>query len=104
MNILFICNQNKHRSKTAEFLFKDKFNTKSAGLFNDNPVSEKQAEWADRIIVMEEFQRDEMIKRFPNIYFKKQIISLNIPDAYQYNQPELIDLLKIKIKDQFSHS
>ncbi|MBI5065539.1 phosphotyrosine protein phosphatase [Candidatus Woesearchaeota archaeon] len=96
--VLFICNQNKHRSKTAEELFKDKFSTKSAGLFN-NPVTEKQISWADLVVVMEDFQREEIAKRFPKQYLQKQIISLNIPDFYQYNQPELIKILKEKTED-----
>ena len=40
MNVLFICNQN--RSKTAEEIFRNKFKTKSAGLFNEKPVSKKE--------------------------------------------------------------
>lgn len=98
MKVLFICNQNQNRSKTAEDLFKNKFETKSAGLYNEKPVTEKQIEWADKIIVMEDSQRSELSKRFPKQYLKKQIISLNIPDIYQYNQPELIKILKSKIK------
>jgi protein-tyrosine-phosphatase len=42
MNVLFICNQNQNRSKTAEHIFKKLFNTKSAGLYNDNPVTEDE--------------------------------------------------------------
>lgn len=99
MKVLFICNQNKHRSKTAELLFKKIFRTKSAGLFNEKPVTKKQLSWADLIIVMEDFQRTEISKRFPEIYLKKRIISLNIPDVYQFNDPELINLLKKKINE-----
>ena len=97
MNVLFICNQNQNRSKTAEELFKDKFNTDSAGLFNENPVKEKELEWADTVVVMEDFQRTELSKRFPKQYMKKRIISLDIPDIYRYNQPELITVLKKKV-------
>ena len=93
MNILFICNQNKHRSKTAEEIFKDRFNTKSAGLYNEYPVTELQLSWADLIIVMEDSQRTEISKRFPKLYLQKQILSLNISDVYSYMQPELIELL-----------
>jgi len=85
-----------HRSKTAERIFKDKFETKSAGLYNDNPVSEEQLEWADLILVMEEHQREEIAKRFPKI--KKKIICLDIPDIYFYNQPALINKLKENFK------
>ena len=94
MNILFICNQNENRSKTAEHLFKRDYNTQSAGLFNENPVTEEQLSWADTIVVMEDHQRSEIAKRFPVLYLKKRIISLNIPDVYRYNQPELLEQLK----------
>ena len=98
MNILFICNQNKNRSKTAEKLFKNKFDTKSAGLYNEKPVDEKQLSWADTIFVMEDKQRAEIGKRFPKQYMQKRIISLNIPDIYHFDQPELIKILNERVK------
>lgn len=101
MNVLFICNQNENRSKTAANIFKNKFKTKSAGLYNEKPVTEKQLSWADTIIVMEDEQRSEIAKRFPKQYMQKQIFSLNIPDIYHYNQPELIEILKNKINELF---
>lgn len=101
MNILFICNQNQNRSKTAEELFKDRFKTKSAGLYNQKPVTKKQIEWANTIIVMEEQQRAELSKRFPEQYMQKRILSLDIPDIYQYNQPELVQQLQTKMKGLF---
>ena len=101
MNVLFVCNQNQNRSKTAEEIFRDKFNTKSGGLFNDNPVSEKELSWADTVIVMEEFQRSEIAKRFPKQYLEKRILSLDIQDVYHYNQPELIEILNSKIEELF---
>jgi predicted protein tyrosine phosphatase len=101
MNILFICNQNQNRSKTAEKLFKSKFNTKSAGLYNEKPLNQKQLEWADTVVVMENKQRAEIGKRFPKQYLQKRIISLNIPDIYHFNQPELSNILKTKISKSF---
>ena len=71
MNLLFLCNQNKNRSKTAELIFKQKFKTKSAGLYNEKPVTEKELAWADIIFVMEDVQRKEIGKRFPRFYLKK---------------------------------
>lgn len=101
MKVLFICNQNQNRSKTAEKLFRDRFNTKSAGLFNEKPLTESQLKWADFVIVMEDSQRSEIAKRFKKQYMQKQILSLNIPDVYQFNQPELIKILKSKINKLF---
>jgi len=98
MKVLFVCNQNIHRSRTAEELFSHSFETKSAGLFNERPVTEKKIKWADIIVVMEDFQRGEIAKRFPREYLKKRIISLDIPDIYHYNQPELVKILKVNMK------
>ena len=97
MKLLFICNQNKNRSKTAEGLFKGKFDTKSAGLYTEKPVTEKQLSWADVVIVMDDEQRSEIAKRFPKQYMQKQILSLDIPDVFRFNQPELVDMLKSKV-------
>lgn len=98
MKALFICNQNKHRSKTAEEYFKKKFLTRSAGLYNEKPVQEKDLSWADVVFVMEEDQRQELAERFPNQYLQKRILSLEIPDVYQYRQPELIQILRRRME------
>ena len=97
MRLLFICNQNINRSKTAEVLFKDRYETRSAGLYNEHPLKEKDLEWADLVLVMEDDQRKEISKRFPKTYLKKKIISLDIPDTYYYNQESLKDILNEKI-------
>jgi len=99
MKLLFVCNQNKNRSKTAELLFNNKYNTKSAGLFTNKPLTEKEMKWADSIIVMEDFQRTEIAKRFPKTYLQKRILSLNIPDIYKFNDIKLKKELKNKIVD-----
>ena len=99
MNILFVCNQNQHRSKTAEELFKTQYNTKSAGLYNEHPLTEAELSWADVVIVMEDHQRSEIAKRFPLLYLKRQIFSLNVPDRFSYNQQQLISLLKNKVEE-----
>lgn len=99
MKILFICNQNKHRSKTAEELFKSRFETKSAGLFNSKPVTERQFSWADVIVVMEEEQRHELAKRFPQVYLQKRILNLDIPDIYSYQDEKLVLSLKSKMEE-----
>ncbi len=99
MKILFICNQNENRSKTAEELFKSKHLTRSAGLYNKKPVSDKQISWADVVIVMEEEQRSEIAKRFPMLYLQKRILCLDIPDIYNHNDSKLVDQIKLKMND-----
>ena len=101
MNVLFICNQNQNRSKTAEELFNGKFNAKSAGLYNEKHLTEKQLSWTEVVIVMEEEQRSEVAKRFPKLYLQKRVLSLDIPDVYNYGDPKLVEILKSKI-DEYS--
>ena len=97
MKVLFICNQNENRSKTAEELFKDRFKTKSAGLYNEKPITAKQLSWADVVVVMEDVQRSEIAKRFPKEYLQKRVLSFDIPDIYHYNNPTLIKELKARL-------
>ncbi len=96
MKVLFVCNQNENRSKTAAELFADKFETESAGLYSEHPLNEEQLEQSDLIVVMEESQRSEIAKRFPKQYMMKKIISFNIPDIYKYKQDKLLEILNSK--------
>ncbi len=104
MKVLFICNQNQNRSKTAEEVFRDAFITRSAGLYNGQSVADAQLEWADVVVVMEDAQRSELAKRFPKQYLQKRILSLDIPDVFKHNQPELVDMLKAKVEEALSPS
>lgn len=101
MKVLFICNQNKNRSKTAEDLFSDRFETRSAGLYNEKPVTSKELLWADVVAVMDEGQRSELGRRFPKEYLQKKIVSLEVPDVYKAGQAALKEALSKRIKELF---
>ena len=98
MKVLFVCNQGMHRSRTAAEAFKGRFETKFAGLFSENPASKEQIQWADTIVVMEDFQRQELTRRFPKEFMQKRVLTLGIPDRYSYGQPELVKAIKEKMK------
>ena len=102
MKVLFICNQNQNRSKTAEHVFRQQFYTRSAGLYNSTPVREHDLAWADIIFVMEDVQRSELAHRFPRLYLQKRILVLDIPDIYRYNDPQLVTLLASKLEQYHS--
>lgn len=97
-HILFICSQNKLRSPTAETIFSEHpaIEVDSAGLNNDAvvPLSIEQIEWADLIIVMEKAHRNRLNRKFRSALSKKRIAVLDIPDNYDYMDPELIRLLQ----------
>jgi predicted protein tyrosine phosphatase len=99
MRVLFICNQRLNRSPTAEELFRDRCETRSAGLFNEEPVTRNDIAWADTVVVMEDHQRPELVKRFPKDCLQKRILSFNIPDIYRYRQRELIALLESRFDE-----
>ena len=99
MNLLFICNQGKNRSRTAAELFRGSFGTDSAGLYCPSPVTSRQLAWADVIIVMEDRHRTEIARRFPQIYLHKQILVLDIPDVYRHGQAELVQLLSARMTE-----
>ncbi|MRW93162.1 phosphotyrosine protein phosphatase [Duganella sp. FT80W] len=97
---LFICTQNRLRSPTAENVFASwpGVETDSAGLGNDAnvPLSSEQIEWANLIFVMEKAHRNRLSAKFSRHLNGKRVICLDIPDDYEYMQPELIRLLKAK--------
>ena len=91
------------RSATAQKIYENdvRFEVKSAGTDEsaDTPLTLELLEWAESIVVMEKHHRNYIRKHFPEIYRTKKIVCLYIPDVYKYMQPELIELLKIKIED-----
>ena len=70
-------------------------------MYNENPVNANDIEWADIIFTMENEQRNELSRRFPKQYLRKKILCLNIPDVYNFYNPELIKLLNIKMNEIF---
>lgn len=98
---LFICTQNRLRSPTAEQVFSTWPNVESdsAGLGNDAiiPLSVEQIEWATIIFVMEKAHRSRLSTRFNKHLKGKRVICLDIPDEYEFMQPELVRLLEAKI-------
>jgi predicted protein tyrosine phosphatase len=97
---LFICTQNRLRSPTAEHVFASWPNveTDSAGLGADATVhlSPEQIEWATIIFVMEKAHRNKLSSKFKSHLNGKRVICLDIPDDYEYMQPELVKLLQAK--------
>ena len=102
-NVLFVCNMNRFRSRTAEDLYKNdsRFSVKSAGIFPDarQPVTKELIEWADYVVAMEEVQKAFMEASFPDETLHKPIIILQIPDMFDYMNPELIKILKERFEN-----
>lgn len=100
--VLFVCSQNKFRSRTAHEIFchSEKIEVDSAGTEKDARVviEPDHIEWADVIYVMEERHIKRLKKNFGVMLKNKRIVNLDIPDIYEYMQQSLIDILKTKLK------
>src|SRR5689334_7750223 len=100
--VLFICEGNVHRSRTAADLYAKTpgLDVRSAGLANSAlvQVCEELLDWADVIFVMEEPLITALRRRFPASLNNKSLVCLNIADEYQYMQPELCAILVEKLR------
>jgi len=100
-NVLFVCSQNRLRSPTAEQIFsrRSDIEVASAGTNNDadNPLNRELVEWADIIFVMEDIHRSKLQQRFRSALKNTRIICLDIPDRYQFMDPDLVRLLETKV-------
>jgi len=101
MKLLFVCSQNRLRSPTAEAVFSSYSGVEaiSAGTNNDapTPVSADLIEWADVIFCMEKVHRNKLASKFKTEFKTKRLLVLDIPDNYEYMDPELIRILKAKV-------
>jgi len=101
LRALFICTQNRLRSPTAEQVFATwpGIETDSAGVGNDAdvPLAPEQLAWAEIVFVMEKAHRNRLSAKFRRHLNGKRIVCLDIPDDYDYMQPELVRLLEKKV-------
>ena len=96
--LLFICSRNRWRSPTAERIFHgvDGLQAKSAGTESGArvKVTAGHLSWADLIFVMEKKHLRRLRDKSAEELTGKRVICLNIPDDYQFMQPELIEALR----------
>ena len=101
MNLLFVCSENKLRSPTAENVFSeyDGIYAIGAGTNSDSetPLSGDLIEWADVILPMEKSHRKKISAKYSELLKGKRLVCLEVPDNYEYMQPELIKLLKTRV-------
>lgn len=97
-NLLFICSRNHWRSPTAEAIWRKHpdFNVRSAGTSPRarKTVGSADIRWADVIFVMEQKHKNRLEAGFARLLTHKPVHVLNIPDEYQYMDPELIQELE----------
>ncbi|AHG21163.1 phosphotyrosine protein phosphatase [Chania multitudinisentens RB-25] len=98
MNVLFVCSRNQWRSPTAEQIWKRTpgLTTRSAGTSRHakKTVTPELLQWADMIFVMEHKHKNRLVANYRRLLDRKPLHVLDIPDEYQYMDPELITLLQ----------
>lgn len=98
VKLLFVCSRNRWRSPTAEKVFDGLVGhqARSAGTEASARirVTAGHIGWADIVFVMEKKHLRRLQDKFPEALAGKRVICLNIPDDYQFMQPELIELLQ----------
>ncbi len=96
-HVLFVCEGNLHRSPTAERLYSTTpgIKTRSAGLSSHArvQVTDELLAWADAVFVMEERLLGLLQKGFRKTLERKELVCLDVPDDFQYQQPELVAVL-----------
>jgi predicted protein tyrosine phosphatase len=71
----------------------------SAGLAPDaeEPLTGELVEWADLIFVMDRSLRAKLARRFRLQLKRARVICLDIPDEFEFMDPELVALLEAKV-------
>ena len=99
--LLFVCSENKLRSPTAEAIFSKFSGVQAIGCGTNSDavtsLSGDLIEWADVILVMEHSHKSKVSKKYKELLKDKRLVCLDIPDNYEFMQPELVNLLKARV-------
>ena len=100
LKVLFVCAMNKQRSATAEQIYRNdaRLEVRSAGVRSEanRRVSENDLHWADIVYVMEREHKLWITTRFEGLELPT-IDVLNIPDEFEFMDPELQEMLKLML-------
>ena len=98
LRIVFVCTQNKLRSLTAEAIFRDTdaWEVASAGIDKsaETVLTRDLLEWADVAVCMEKRHREFIRQKFRGALPDDHILTLGIPDDYEFMDTELVRLLQ----------
>ena len=101
MNVLFVCSRNQWRSPTAERVWRrhPALSVRSGGTSPNarHPVNANDLAWCTVIFVMEEKHKSRLRAQFGRLLEYKAIHVLDIPDEYQFMQPELVEQLELSV-------
>lgn len=95
---MFVCSRNQWRSRTAEEVFRNRtgYEVRSAGTEKGARirVTEGLIGWADIVFVMERKHGEILRERFGDGLAGKAVYCLDIPDEFEFMDPDLIASLE----------
>jgi predicted protein tyrosine phosphatase len=99
--LLFVCSRNLRRSPTAETIFRDdpRYEARSAGTETGARIklTAGHVGWADWIICMEKKHAARVEERFSAELADKPLVTLRIPDDYEFMDDALLDHLRTEL-------
>lgn len=109
--VLCVCSGGVLRSPTAAWILSNEpfnFNTRSCGDkdYALIPLSEELVTWADEIVVMDEWHAMSVKEKLIGLGYDldyREIHVLNIEDAYDFKNPELIRIMTEKFCSIFGY-
>ena len=101
IKLLFVCSMNRFRSLTAEKILEEipGYHVRSVGTQPDARIviTAGHIGWADIIFVMEKSHLNRIHRKYRDVVQDKRIITLAIPDDFEFMQPELVHELRAKL-------
>jgi predicted protein tyrosine phosphatase len=101
LKLLFVCSRNRKRSLTAEEIYRGsaRYDVRSAGTQPEARVrlTAGLIGWADVLFFMERSHLNRAAERFSEELNQKSCHVLNLPDDYEFMDPELIDILETAV-------
>ena len=101
--VLCVCSAGLLRSPTIAVVLSQEpynYNTRAAGLSEEYAlilVDDVLLHWADEIVCAESWMSQEIEEMLKALSMEhKDIIALDIPDKYEYRNPELMQLIREK--------
>lgn len=90
--VLFVCSMGILRSATGARLYAGRYNTRSAGTFNDAliPITPLLLTWADEVVFVNLTNFDRALEQYPEELKHKKVVVLDIPDTYPHMDPMLV--------------
>jgi len=96
--VVFVCSMGILRSATAARIYAHKYNTRSAGTWNDALVqlSDNLMIWADELVFVNRHNYEQVVRHLEDDdeplldVVKRKSKVLDIPDNYEHMHPELV--------------